>query len=490
MSLFAQTAIGIDVWDGTLKAVRLSRRGRRVTLERTWRTHYAKSADPRAAALDALGQLVRGARFGGRARVVISAPTQGMFSSTYLIPTMAGPRLDEMVEYELLSELDALPEDLLIRHHVRKGVVEQQVHAYALRRRDVDDLRRELHERRVPYDDLETPGYALASLVEHELPSGRDRVLLAVGRLATELVLLTEHGVWMRHLPLGSHHERDATRLAQRLAREIDAAATYFLPTDRRFKPLHIVLTEEGALDAQLTGALKQATGLDVVRMSSLQRIRTPGRLDWDDQKPEQALAMGKALGLALCGLDMGRFRSPAVTGNARRDVRRLVPAVAAAVLLAGAGLVTTSELAVARAERLGQTLPAELADDMRTVDSERRQTLDATAVLEAQSAALQSLAERRTAAFMPRRALTRVGKLATGVPASSVYVTQVWLSPGSIGHTGVMTVTLHAAKREDESLADRLLRAFTAEFGDVAVRGPESAGPDSSRYVIEVTLP
>jgi len=38
MSLFAPTALGLDASDGTLKAVLLRRRGRRVELLRAWRS--------------------------------------------------------------------------------------------------------------------------------------------------------------------------------------------------------------------------------------------------------------------------------------------------------------------------------------------------------------------------------------------------------------------------------------------------------------------
>ncbi|HTE05030.1 MAG TPA: hypothetical protein VK824_02460, partial [Planctomycetota bacterium] len=58
MSLFGQSAVGIDLSDGTLKAVRLERSGRRVTWTASWRLGCAGEADPHAAALDALARLL------------------------------------------------------------------------------------------------------------------------------------------------------------------------------------------------------------------------------------------------------------------------------------------------------------------------------------------------------------------------------------------------------------------------------------------------
>jgi hypothetical protein len=85
----------------------------------------------------------------------------------------------------------------------------------------VDAFAAGLDQRRLPWDALETPGFALASFIELEMPRGRDRILVAVGELATELVLLTERGLWMRHLPLGLADDPDPAALAERLTQEI-----------------------------------------------------------------------------------------------------------------------------------------------------------------------------------------------------------------------------------------------------------------------------
>ena len=59
MSLLGRSAVGIDLSDGTLKAVRLERSGRHVTWTRSWRIGCAGERDPHAAALDALVELLR-----------------------------------------------------------------------------------------------------------------------------------------------------------------------------------------------------------------------------------------------------------------------------------------------------------------------------------------------------------------------------------------------------------------------------------------------
>jgi Tfp pilus assembly PilM family ATPase len=106
MSAFGGAALGIDVSDGTLKAVRLSRRGGRLILQHTWRLEIAERPD---AELEALRALVQQARPGPGTRIVISAPTRGLFSRTYTLPAMSGERVAELVRYEVLASCSSRP---------------------------------------------------------------------------------------------------------------------------------------------------------------------------------------------------------------------------------------------------------------------------------------------------------------------------------------------------------------------------------------------
>jgi len=487
MSLLAQSAWGIDVSDGTLKAVRLTRRGRRITLRRAERQTIDGGEDPEAAA-DALADFVRRVPLGTQARVVISCPTRGVFSRTYMIPTMDTTKVEEMVRYEVLSEVGVPPDDVLVRHHVRKGVAEQEVHAYALRARLVQAWRALLAERRIGYDALETPGFALASFIELEMPLGRDRILLAVGRHATELVLLAESGLWMRHLPLGLASLPDNESLAARLKNEIGAAIGAFLPSDRPYTPHDLVLTEEGALDAGFTGALRKATGLTVTRVQTLQRIQAARSLNRD---AERTLTMGKALGLALSGLELGRFRSPVVQGDARREAQRLVPRMAAGVLLASAGLVGFGEAAAHKTATLDAVIAPRLADDVLELAGERARLLDERQSLQSVSDALLAVAKSRSAVFAPRRALKPLAALVSDPALRDAHVERLWVSPPTRARAGVLTVVLLCRPELDTVMPERLEAALRADFGPATVRGPETgASPGRSRFVLEVALP
>ena len=59
MSVLATTSLGVDVSDGTLKAVLLARRGRRVSLLRAWRVGYGHEPDPVQGGLGALAKETR-----------------------------------------------------------------------------------------------------------------------------------------------------------------------------------------------------------------------------------------------------------------------------------------------------------------------------------------------------------------------------------------------------------------------------------------------
>ncbi|HEX5010836.1 MAG TPA: hypothetical protein VFY71_10570, partial [Planctomycetota bacterium] len=201
MSVFGHSAIGIDVSDGTLKAVQLQGRGRSLTLRRTWRRPLAgDTAEDRA---DAVAAFLRRARPSGGTRLVLPAPAEESATRTFVVPVMDAARVAELVRYELLSDLGLPEEDLLIRHLARPGDADLPVLAYALRRRRVDQMAAALRARGVDVDAWELPGFALASFVDLELPGVRDRIVLGVGRTASDLVLMAEGGLWARHLAVG-----------------------------------------------------------------------------------------------------------------------------------------------------------------------------------------------------------------------------------------------------------------------------------------------
>ena len=490
MNLPGSSVYGVDVTDGTLKAVQLVRRGRTLRLVGSWRIPYHRDEDPARGAVKALRTFLQTARPDGLAQLVLSAPDRGHVSRTYLVPAMDPGRVAELVRYELLAELQLPEEDLLLRHHVRKGVVEQQVHALALEAGPVNAFLSALQAERVPFDELQPPGYALASFVEHERPLGRDRVLLGVGETSTELVLMREDGLWTRHLPLGRAQEEDPARLAERLALEVEAATRFLLPRDVEFKPVDVVLTEEGALGPQLTTELKRVLRLPVTRFGELPRIDTD-HLKHGSATEAQTLAMGKALGLALTGCGLARFPCAVVRGTPRRDATRRLPLAGVSLTLSALGLLGVTQLAVARADALEDALSGDLPGEMRALVARSDETRGQLSDRLARADGLLSLARRRPAVLAVRTALSRVAEVVAGRGSETLHVDSVWLSTGDGGRPGVLTITLDADPRRDEALPGALAESFRGVPGEVAVEGPERAPtPGLSRWTVEVTLP
>lgn len=483
------TAFGIDVGDGTLKVVKLARRGRGVKLVRTWRLPYYLSAgDPAAAALDALEEIRP--HVGDAARVVVSAPGLGASVLTYSVPSLESSRSEELARYEVLRDVDRPVEDLLIRHRVRKGPIESRVHTLALVRARVDRWTAALDARSIPYDDIQLGAVALASFVDHEHPSGDDRVLLAVGSISTELVLTSDGGIWARHLPFGLADEEDLERLALRLSGEIGAAVERFLPSDRRFDARQIVLTEEGALQSGLISALESVTGRDVVRTSELTRIAASGRLSWDRRSPEETLAMGKAFGLALAGLGLGRFHAALVGPNPRRDAARRMPLAAATVLLSAMGIFAVTEQSRRHVAEINATLPVQLSGNLQDLSNSWRTIVDERDIAKTEAEALLDIARRRPETFAVRRALDIAKPLVSMREGSQLHVEKIWLSTSRAGLPATLAVTVHADPRFDDELGAKLESAYRPAFEDVRVRGPEPAPTGGlSRFVVEVTL-
>jgi hypothetical protein len=488
MSVLGHSAIGIDVSDGTLKAVQLQCSARRLTLRRTWREPLPDLSA--AARAEAVAAFLRHAKPQAATRLVLSAPAEESVTRTFVVPEMDAARVAELVRYELLAELALPDDDLVIRHLARTGPGELPMPAYALRRRRVDAQAAALRERGVDVDRWELPGFALASFVDLELPGARDRIVLGVGRAASDLVLMADGGLWARRLALGLQ-DLPAEELAARLRAEVDAAVAALLPVDRPFRPQHVVLTEEGALDAAFAGALKRALDLPLARVDALRRMHASVLLQHAGQTPEQALSSARAFGLALAGLEVGAYRCPAVEGSPRREVLRLLPAVAAAVLICAATLLLLGEQARARADELQQTLSTARLGDLLDRTRHREELRHESAAAQASADRLLALAQRRPNVLLPRRALAAVAAVAGERDGQTLHLERLWLDAGEPGQAGALSLTLHAAPAFDATLGERLQRALRAEFADVEVHGPESAPVEGqSQWTVKVMLP
>lgn len=489
MNFSFQHAVGIDMGDGTLKAVELVRRGRRVKLLRYWRVPYYMQQDPESSLEEALRKI--SSQIGSRTRVIVGDVAGIVRSHTYRVPTMEDRRTAELIRYEVVRDTGVAAEDLLIAHKARKGVEEQPVLSVSMTKADARKRETELRSAGVSWDDLEASAVAMSSFVEFEMPWGGDRIILGVGETSTELVLLTNLGLWTRQLPFGLADNSDIEVLAERLKGEVDSACSFLLPGDRTFDPKDLVLTEEGSLEAPLTRALKSAFGIDVVRMSKFDRVITNRELDRAQQRQHETLAMSKAFGLALSGLQLGRFRCPIITKNSHRESHRRLPAIAATVFLSAAGIVAATENARHQVKTFNGTLPIHLEGEMQDLAVLWGNTLNELKVQETRAHTLRSLAERRKSTSVVRKALVILAPLIKDRGEAALHLDNLWYTPSQPSRPGNLRLTLFVDPSFDSELEKRLHDLYSPLFESVRVRGPEPA-PEAgrSRFVVEISLP
>lgn len=462
MSVFERTALGLDHGDGTLKAVLLSARGRRVRLRRCWRLPYAHEPSLDAGWRAALAGFLARARPGVLPRIVVAAPDRGHLGQTYVVPIMEAGRLADLVRYELLAASRARADELLLAHHVRQGVAENQVHAVALRAGPVRDLLTRLQQLGLPFDEFQPPAWALASFVEHERPVGRDRVVLGVGEVSTTLLLMREDGLWSRHLPFGLRGALDDASLARALHAETASAISGLLPSDRDFAPVDVVLTEEGALGSGLTSALRAAFDLPVTRIGELRRVLPPRRVHPGDPPAAESLCMARAFGLALAGLGLARFQGPLpLADDPRRVLNRRLPLVAASLLLSAGGLLALTVQARQQVARLDALLPAHLGRELADGTARAAELALATSRKQSSLQRLGDLVQRRPQQFALRRALAAVSEVAATRGELALHVESCGLTTGAAGRPGLLDLTIEAAPGFDEVLAERLLASF-----------------------------
>lgn len=492
MNGFGDRALGIDASDGTLKAVLLVRRGRRARLLRAWRVPYHGEPDAEAGARAALTRLLVKLRPPASTRVVVGAPDRGHFSRTYIVPAMDTDQVEDLVRYEVLQELKLPEQELLVRSHRRRGVVEEHVHALALRRRPVEALVSTLDEQHLAWDQIVAPAFALASFVDFERRTGRDRVLLGVGQLATHLCLQREDGLWTRHLPIGLQHEEAMPRLAERLLDEVAAAIDSLLPPDAHFAPTELVLTEEGSLSAALVSALNERFDAPVERLDAFSRIVLPKR--WGEPSMAQLLGMGKAFGLALAGLGLDRFHAPLLEDHGRRESSRRQPLVCGLLLAAAACSLWAGDRLERRLHEPAERLPERLAQELVDLDERAAEARADLALHEEENDTLESLALRRRGVFSVRAVLGACSDLFVGWrELGEAHLQSCWLSPARPTRPGLVTLTLDAHKGLDARVESELADALAPLVREVRLRGPLSApgaGPEISRWILEVELP
>ena len=416
---FSHPAVGIELGDGALKAVRLERRGTRLVV--TWAEYrpYARAEDgavrPRAGvnprALEALRQFLSESGPGPLAHVFVGMPSVATFNRLIKVPDVGPERLREIAHYEAHRSLRGAIDDYLVQTRILKGQAGQDeipCLLFAVRKRLLNAFVTDLSAAGLEFDNLIPSPAALAAFVRYDRPAAGDRIAVSVGLRATEIVFLRDRGHTFRTLPLGvvgleghgseqGSRARAARRLVERITAEIEKGRRFFFPVPGDFDPQAITLFGEGAALPEVVAEFRRVYGDQLEEVGSLRRIAVAASLP-EELKPRIA-QMGTALGLAIAARQRDEGPTPLTPltqRNRSRQAARRLPALAAAGLALSLGTYLMARHDISEAERIQRLHVVPEAGTIRSrTEDERRLQAEHEHLLEREQA-LKRFAQER----------------------------------------------------------------------------------------------
>ena len=414
--LLSYSALGIELGDGALKAVKLRRRGSRLVV--TWADYrpYARAEDgsvrPRAGvnprALETLRQFISDVGPGALDHVFVGMPSVATFNRLIKVPDVGAERLREIAHYEAHRSLRGTIDDYLIQTRILKGQAGQDeipCLLFAVRKTLLDAFVTDLATAGLEFDSLIPSPTALASFVRYDRPAQGDRIAVSVGLRATEIVFLRDRGHTFRTLPLGvvgleSHgtdptqRSRAARLLVGRITAEIDKGRKFFFPTQGDFNPGLVTLFGEGAAMTEVVAEFRNVYGDLVEEVGSLHRIAIDASVPVA-LRPRIA-QMGSALGLAIAAQQKADGPIPLTPENRSRKAARRLPGLAAAGLALSLGTFLVARHDITEAERSGQIRVVPKAETIRSRTSEEQRLQAEHESLEKRELGLEEFARER----------------------------------------------------------------------------------------------
>ncbi len=410
--MFSYPALGIELSDGALKAVKLERRGTRLVV--TWADYrpYARAEDgavrpraglhPRADAT--LRAFLADAKPGPLDRVYVGFPSVATFNRLVSVPDVGEQRLQEIARYEAHRSLRGPIEDYVVRTHLLKrqpGQLEVPCQLYAVRRRLLDAFVSDLSEAGLEFDNLIPSPAALAAFVRYDRPAKGDRIVLSVGLRGTEVVYLRDRGFAFRTLPLGvigldavgkgEPRVKAIRRLGERIASEVGKGATFFFGRD--FQPESVSLFGEGASMPEVIWEFERHYP-KIESIGSLHRLSIAGGVP-PAAKPHVA-QMGSALGLAIAAARADDPPIELLERNRTRTAARRLPGLAAASVFLSAVAYLSAERDVREAARIRRLHVSPTADEIRGLQEEHAAQLVELGRIAAHKADLDRFVESR----------------------------------------------------------------------------------------------
>ncbi|MBU0754787.1 MAG: hypothetical protein KJ645_06575 [Planctomycetes bacterium] len=311
-------AWGIDLGDGTLKAVRVRREGRGYCIDKAIDIPYLdpflkkKTApailDRRAiAALYQLGNMERIPDFD---RFALGFSSFHAVEGVIEIPRVSVEQREALISYEVGKRFRGDPDRLLILHKSLRlrSSDSEQVQVYGVWRNELETFIHYLNESKVPYDRIISGSAALVDLARMCLPGKDEYLILSVGFSATHMVILQPHCFFSRTLPVGlpgapsQNIEIARNRIADfcKILKTESAAFVKTAMGGDPFSPSRVMISGEGALAPALINTLDAMIDppVEVLRPTNRIRIKVPGRSNVPES--DGVYSMGKAIGLAI----------------------------------------------------------------------------------------------------------------------------------------------------------------------------------------------
>lgn len=393
----ARYAWGIDIGDGTLKAVRLVQRRAGFSVVRVDEIPYfdpffARKRQPTPIdrrAVAALIQFANSLHIADSDSVAIGFESYGTFEGYVRAPRTSESDLDRIVSYEIAGESAASLDDLAIVYEVRdsRSPDTYKIQTLATVKKEVETFEQHLDESGLTWDRIYPSGGALVHYLRLAHPASGDYAILSPGLAATSLVVAQRSEYRSKTIPVGlplppgegAEMAPDKMgALADRLKREVEQFIGEVFGGGP-FKPKSIFISGEGARVPALLNALDSRMSVPV------EILRGGTSLDIDSHSAELPpvdviSSMGKAIGLALEVLSDKPIQIALKKADQRRQVMRVMPAlmgVTLLLLLCAVGFRvaetyrsrTLNELS----SRHEQAVPRELAEEVSRLDSETR---------------------------------------------------------------------------------------------------------------------
>lgn len=496
----ARFAWGIDIGDGTLKAVRLKSVGDGFEVVRAIEIPYfdpfirgkkqASRRQPPSAAMDrralaALVQFGNSVKIPDRDIVSVGFPSFKSVDGFIEPPRVSESKLSRIVDFEVAKIVSSSPDELDIRYN-DLGSRSQDIYriqTFSAPKQEIATFLRCLDESRLPCDRLISSAAAMAELMVPPLVPPGNYAVISPGLASTAILVVRRSSIWTRIVPSGlplppgesAHMARD--RIAE-FADRIQSELTALLSSTSERKPIkisRIFITGEGARVPSLINSLDSCLGLPV------QLLRLEPLVAIDPQKYqlpplETVDSMSKAIGLAVNALRNSHSLIVLNTQDRKRQLLRWLPVAASTAglfLFAALGLTGTElwrGMKLNDIEKERQRLVSlDLTKEINAVEREVR-------IFQEELSYLGKTSRKTSDARIPGWIISRFESRSEQQIHNDYYLDSLNIEEGSEGRKE-LTAVVATRLNDRDKIEQEMTTLFEAVLKKVNLTGPHPSG-------------